>query len=261
MKKPVIEARHLQTIFNNKVIHKDISFTIYEGEIYGLLGGSGSGKTTLLRHLILLTKPSNGYLKILGKDILSINGIDEYNLRTQYGVCFQSGALFTSLTVFQNLAFILKEYTKLTDNQIAKIVYSKLKMVGLNPNVSTLYPSELSGGMIKRVALARALIMEPKLLFLDEPTSGLDPISSEAFDNMILTIRNLLGLTIVIITHDIDTIFNTLDRMVILADGVVATEGTLEEVLMSNHTFIQSFFTSNRAINRLRYRRNHGTES
>lgn len=251
MKNIAIEVKHIETRFPNAVIHKDVSFTIYEGEIYGLLGGSGSGKTTLFRHMLMLTRPSRGSIKILGKDILSMNETDAYILRTQYGVCFQGGALFTSMTVFQNIAVILKEYTDLNEAQIAPIVYAKLKMVGLDPDTGGKYPSELSGGMVKRVALARALVMDPKLLFLDEPTSGLDPVSAEAFDNLILTIRRLLGLTIVIITHDIDTIFNALDRMVVLADGVAAAEGTLDEVLMNKHKFIREFFGSNRSLSRL----------
>lgn len=260
MKNIAIEAKHIETRFSNAVIHKDISFTIYEGEIYGILGGSGSGKTTLFRHMLMLTRPSNGSIKILGKDIMSINETDAHVLRTQYGVCFQGGALFTSMTVFQNIAVILKEYTDLNDEQIARIVSAKLKMVGLDSHAGTKYPSELSGGMVKRAALARALVMDPKLLFLDEPTSGLDPVSAEAFDNLILTIRRLLNLTIVIITHDMDTIFNALDRMLVLAEGVVAAEGTLNEVLKNKHNFIREFFGSNRSLNRIEYRRSHGNK-
>jgi len=260
MKESAIEVRNIETRFGNAVIHKDVSFTIYSGEIYGLLGGSGSGKTTLFRHLLMLTRPSKGSIRVLNQDILNSNEGEANALRRRYGVCFQSGALFTSLTVFQNIAVVLKEYTALSDKLIADIVYAKLQMVGLNSKAATLYPSELSGGMVKRVALARALVMDPKLLFLDEPTSGLDPISAEAFDNLILTIRRLLGLTVVIITHDIDTIFNVLDRMVVLADGRTAAEGTLEDVLRHDHKFIQEFFGSNRALNRLSMRSRHGNQ-
>lgn len=259
MRKTAIIMEHIETRFADAVIHRDVSFTIYEGEIYGLLGGSGSGKTTLLRHMIMLSRPSRGRITILGKDVLSLNEKEAHALRTKWGVCFQFGALFTSLTVFQNVAVALREYTDLDEENIYRIVCAKLKMVGLDPKTGDRYPSELSGGMVKRVALARALAMDPKLLFLDEPTSGLDPVSAEAFDNLILTLRRLLGLTIVMITHDMDTIFNVLDRMVVLADGGVAAEGRLDDVLKNNHRFIKEFFGTNRALNR-RDRINHGNQ-
>jgi phospholipid/cholesterol/gamma-HCH transport system ATP-binding protein len=251
---------HIETLFAGKAVHKDVSFTIHEGEIYGILGGSGSGKTTLLRHMIMLSRPAGGRIMVLGKDILSITENEAHALRTKWGVCFQFGALFTSLTVFQNVAVALREYTDLNEEDIDRIVCAKLKMVGLSPDAGERYPSELSGGMVKRAALARALAMDPKLLFLDEPSSGLDPVSAEAFDNLILTLRRLLGLTIVMITHDIDTIFNVLDRMVVLADGGVAAEGGLGDILKNNHRFIREFFGTNRALSRAERRRNHGNQ-
>ncbi|MGB9713004.1 MAG: ABC transporter ATP-binding protein [Dissulfurimicrobium sp.] len=256
MKKAVIETKHIETRFGDTVVHKDVSFTVYEGEIYGLLGGSGSGKTTLLRQMIMLSRPSNGSITVLGRNILSMTEKEAHALRTKCGVCFQFGALFTSLTVFQNIAAVLREYTDLDEEDIDRIVRAKLKMVGLEPRAGDRYPSELSGGMVKRAALARALAMDPKLLFLDEPSSGLDPVSAEAFDNLILTLKNLLGLTIVMITHDMDTIFNVLDRMAVLADGVVAAEGRLEDILKKNdHRFIKEFFGTNRALSRAERRK------
>ncbi len=249
--KAVIKMRHLQTRFGNKTVHEDVNLTVYEGDIYGILGGSGSGKTTLLREMLMLQRPSGGTIEVLGYDLGKIDRKDAQNLRSRWGVLFQFGALFTSLTVEENVAVWLKEYTSLPKNLIKEIVHSKLKMVGLGTEAGKLYPSELSGGMIKRAALARALVMDPKLLFLDEPTSGLDPVSAEAFDNLIAELRDLLGLTIVMITHDIDTIFSVVNRMAVIGDRRVVAEGSLEEVLKNDHPFIGQFFGGNRARTRL----------
>ncbi|RUM44543.1 MAG: ABC transporter ATP-binding protein [Hydrogenimonas sp.] len=250
-KREVIMIRNLETRFGAKVIHEDVNLTIYEGEIYGLLGGSGSGKTTLLREMIMLLQPTKGTIKVLGYDLKNISRQEAQKLRSEWGVLFQFGALFTSLTVGENIAIWLKEYTNLSEKMIQTILLSKLEMVGLDPSVAKLYPSELSGGMVKRAALARALVMDPKLLFLDEPTSGLDPVSAEAFDKLITDLRDLLGLTIVMITHDIDTIFNVIDRMAVLGDKHVVAEGTLKEILQIDHPFIHQFFGGNRAKMRI----------
>ncbi len=247
----MIKLRRLQTRFGNKTVHEDLNLTVYEGDIYGILGGSGSGKTTLLREMIMLLRPSGGHIEVLGYDLNSIGYKEAQRLRTEWGVLFQFGALFTSLTVEENVAVWLREYTSLSDATIRRIVRSKLEMVGLDPDVGRLYPSELSGGMIKRSALARALVMDPKLLFLDEPTSGLDPVSAEAFDELITQLHSLLGLTIVMITHDIDTIFNVVNRMAVLGDKHVVAEGTLREVLKNDHPFIRRFFGGNRAKARI----------
>ncbi len=250
--KPVIEMEGIVTRFGPKTVHDGIDLTVCEGEIFGLLGGSGSGKTTLLREMIMLLRPTAGRVRVLGYDLATISDAEAHLLRASWGVLFQFGALFTSLTVAENVAVWLREYTRLSERTIERIVYSKLEMVGLSPDVGRLYPAELSGGMIKRAALARALVMDPRLLFLDEPTSGLDPISAEAFDDLITELRELLGLTIVMVTHDIDTIFNVVDRMAVLGEGKVAAQGTLEEILASDHPFIRRFFGGNRALARLR---------
>ncbi len=249
--KEMIKMRHIRTVFGKKTVHEDVNLTVHEGEIYGILGGSGSGKTTLLREMIMLLRPSKGVVEVLGHDLGKIGYKEAQSLRSRWGVLFQFGALFTSLTVEENVAVWLKEYTSLSDTTIRKIVRSKLKMVGLDPEVGRLYPSELSGGMVKRCALARALVMDPKLLFLDEPTSGLDPVSAEAFDELITQLRSLLGLTIVMVTHDIDTIFNVVDKMAVLGDGRVVAEGSLEDILKSDHPFIRRFFGGNRAKARI----------
>ncbi len=245
--KEIIKIRHLNTRFGNKTVHENVSMTVYDGDIYAIIGGSGSGKTTLLREMIMLLRPTGGTLEVLGYDLNRIDQKEAQKLREEWGVLFQFGALFTSLTVEENIAVWLNEYTSLSKKTIRKIVYSKLEMVGLDPEVGKLYPSELSGGMIKRSALARALVMDPRLLFLDEPTSGLDPVSAEAFDDLIVQLRSLLGLTIVMITHDIDTIFNVVDRMAVLDDKRVVAEGTLTEILKNDHPFIHRFFGGNRA--------------
>ncbi|MCF6201027.1 MAG: ATP-binding cassette domain-containing protein [Hydrogenimonas sp.] len=249
--KEIIKMRHVRTVFGDKTVHEDVNLTVKEGEIYAILGGSGSGKTTLLREMIMLLRPSGGEIEILGQNLETISQKEAQKLRSQWGVLFQFGALFTSLTVEENVAVWLREYTSLSDATIRQIVRSKLKMVGLDPDVGRLYPSELSGGMVKRSALARALVMDPKLLFLDEPTSGLDPVSAEAFDELITQLRSLLGLTIVMITHDIDTIFNVVDKMAVLGEGRVVAEGSLKQVLKRDHPFIRKFFGGNRAKARI----------
>ena len=253
-RRPVIEMRNIVTRFSDKTVHDGVDLTVYEGEIYGLLGGSGSGKTTLLREMIMLLRPTAGTVRVLGRDLARIDTAEAARLRSRWGVLFQFGALFTSLTVAENVAVWLREYTRLSSATIERIVTSKLEMVGLDPDVGSLYPAQLSGGMVKRAALARALVMDPKLLFLDEPTSGLDPVSAEAFDDLIRQLHRLLGLTIVMVTHDIDTIFNVIDRMAVLGDRKVVAEGTLQEVLRTDHPFIRQFFGGERAKVRLRAR-------
>ena len=254
MKRPLITVRNLVTQFGEHVIHEGVDLTIYEGEIYGILGGSGSGKTTILRELIMLQEPKSGEIEILGHNLSKARQDALQRLRNQWGVLFQFGALFTSLTIGENIAVKLKENTRLSEVLIEEIVVTKLEMVGLDRKVATLYPSELSGGMVKRAALARALAMDPRLLFLDEPTSGLDPISAEQFDHLIVQLKNLLGLTIVMVTHDIDSIFSVVDRMAVLGDKRVVAEGPIDQVIQVDHPFIRQFFGGNRAM----IRRKHG---
>ncbi|WP_457596521.1 ABC transporter ATP-binding protein [Hydrogenimonas sp.] len=251
MSEAVIRMRGIVTRFGDKVVHDGVDLDVYKGEIFGLLGGSGSGKTTLLREMIMLLRPTAGSVRVLGQDIWHLDDAEAHELRSHWGVLFQFGALFTSLTVAENVAVWLREYTRIGESLVDEIVATKLRMVGLNPSVGSLYPAQLSGGMVKRAALARALVMDPELLFLDEPTSGLDPVSAEAFDDLIVELRELLGLTIVMVTHDIDTIFNVVDRMAVLGDRKVVAQGTLREVLKSPHPFIRRFFGGKRARSRL----------
>ncbi|MBN2870714.1 MAG: ATP-binding cassette domain-containing protein, partial [Campylobacterales bacterium] len=222
--------------------HDHVSCTVYENEIYALLGGSGSGKSTLLREMILLETPRSGRIEVLGHDLASLFYPQAQELRRQWGVLFQSGALYSSLTVGENISLLYREYTDLPPRLIRELVKLKIDLVGLSPHALHLYPSQLSGGMVKRAALARALALDPKLLFLDEPTSGLDPLSSRQFDTLIRELRDLLGLTVVLVTHDLDTIHHIADRIVLLGEKKVIAEGSLEEVLRNDHPIVDYFF-------------------
>ena len=237
----VIVAKDIVTKFGKTIVHNGVSFEVKNGEIFGLLGGSGSGKTTLLREMILLQKYSSGSLKVLGIDIESINDKNSEELRSQWGVLFQFGALFSSLSVLENVSIPLKEYTDLSNSAIKKAALMKLKMVGLSEEAAYLYPSELSGGMKKRAGLARALIRDPKLLFLDEPTSGLDPKSARDFDELIVALRDTLGITVIMVTHDKDTISSVLDKFIILADSKIQFYGNIEALRASNNESLRDF--------------------
>ncbi len=238
----VIEAKGIVTRFGKRTIHDEVDLHIDEKEIYGILGESGSGKSVLMKEMIMLLRPQAGRITVLGKELGSISYHEAQELRSKWGVLFQFGALYSSMTVAENIEVQLKEYTSLSANMRQKLVRSKIALVGLDASVGALYPSELSGGMIKRAALARALAMEPRLLFLDEPTSGLDPVGARNFDKLIVELRDMLGITVVMITHDLDSIFNIVDRMAVLADKHVVAEGSIKEVLQVEHPFVEAFF-------------------
>jgi phospholipid/cholesterol/gamma-HCH transport system ATP-binding protein len=244
-------VKNVVTQFGLNRVHDGVSLHVEQGEIYGLLGGSGSGKTTLMKEMIMLLEPKSGEITILGQNILTSSNKDKDYLRRQWGVLFQNGALFSSLTVAENVAISLKEYTDIPADLVSDIVSMKISMVGLPPHVGSLYPAELSGGMIKRASLARALAMDPKLLFLDEPTSGLDPVGASAFDQLILQLRDMLELTIVMVTHDLDSIWTTVDRLAVLGDKKVIVEGTLDDVNRSEHRDIKAFFRGKRGLTRM----------
>jgi len=242
MSPPVISMKNIVTRFGDAVVHNGVDLHVNAGEIFAILGESGAGKSVLLKEIIMLQQPTEGSVEVFGNDLSDTDYRTRQKLRRSWGVLFQFGALFTSLTVAENIALPLKEYTSVPKDLMEKIIREKLDMVGLAPRAASLYPSELSGGMIKRAALARALAMDPKLLFLDEPTSGLDPIGARAFDRLIMDLRESLDITVVMITHDLDSIFSIVDRMAILADRHVVAEGTLHEVLASTHPFVERFF-------------------
>ncbi|MFW2440171.1 MAG: ABC transporter ATP-binding protein [Arenicellales bacterium] len=244
--KPIIKVTDVVTRFGDNVIHDGVSLSVQKGEIYGLLGGSGSGKSTLMKEMIMLLQPASGEISVFDFDLNTISRMEAASLRRRWGVLFQQGALYSSLTVMENVAIRLKEYTDLPAKLIREIVYMKINMVGLPDNAADLYPSELSGGMVKRASLARALAMDPRLLFLDEPTSGLDPVGAEEFDDLILGLREMLGLTVVMVTHDLDSIWTIVDRFAVLGDKKVIAEGTMNEVMQQPHPIIQQFFQGER---------------
>lgn len=254
MKETIITVSDVVTRFGENVVHDVVSLTVRRGEIYGLMGGSGSGKSSLLKEMVMLLRPQDGEITVLGKKLSTISKKEAAVLRDQWGVLFQAGALYSSLTVEENVGIKLREYTDLPVELVEEIVRMKINMAGLPAEAATLYPAELSGGMIKRVALARALVMDPLLLFLDEPTSGLDPIGAEAFDNLILELREILGLTVVMVTHDLDSIYTTVDRLAVLGEKKVIAEGTLQEVTANNHPIVKEFFGGARG----RIRRENG---
>lgn len=252
MSEPVITVTNVVTRFGPNLIHDHISLTVGQAEIYALLGGSGAGKSTLMKEMVMLLSPQEGEITILGHKLSAIGRADAARLRRQWGVLFQGGALYSSLTVGENIGVTLKEYTNLPKPLIRDIVAMKISMVGLPAHAAGLYPAELSGGMVKRASLARSLAMDPKLLFLDEPTSGLDPVGAEAFDQLIVKLRDLLGLTVVMVTHDLDSIWTVVDRFAVLGDRKVIAEGTLAEVRKNTHPIVRDFFGGARGMLRSR---------
>lgn len=238
-----IEVKGVMTHFGERMIHDGVSLCVPQGSIYGLLGPSGCGKTTLLKEMVMLQQFHGGEIEILGKKLSIISYGDAEKLRREWGVLFQYGALFSSLNIRDNIALPLVEYSDLSEAMISEIVAFKIHIVGLQPSDAYLYPSQISGGMKKKAALARALAMDPKLLFLDEPTSGLDPISARDFDALILKLRDLLGLTIVMVSHDLRSIYDTLDYAAVLDNKKVVYEGKLDNILSVENQFIKTFFS------------------
>ena len=240
--KNIIEVSNIVTTFGKNTVHDGLNLHVKEGEIYGFLGPSGCGKSTLLREIIMLEHFRSGSIELMDHKIEDIRRRAAQQLRLQWGVLFQSNALFTSLTVAENIALSLQEYTKLSAEAINDIVAFKIDIVGLKQADGTLYPSQISGGMKKKAALARALVMDPRIVFLDEPTSGLDPISAREFDTLIVKLRDLLNLTVVMVTHDLTSIRHTLDRMAVIDNKKIVAEGSLEEVMKIKSPFIERFF-------------------
>jgi phospholipid/cholesterol/gamma-HCH transport system ATP-binding protein len=237
-----IEVRGVTTRFGDHVVHQDLDLEVKRGEIFALVGGSGSGKSTLLRELIMLHKPDAGNIKMLGQDILAVSEAQALELRRHWGVMFQRGGLFGSLNVLDNIGLPLREHTGLSDQLVDGIAAFKLSLTGLEPDAAVKFPSELSGGMLKRAALARALALDPELLFLDEPTAGLDPASADGVDQLVVKMRDLFGLTVVIITHDLDLLWQITDRVAMLGEGKVLAVGTMDELSQSENQTVREYF-------------------
>ena len=243
---PVISVRGLGTRFGNDWVHRGLDLEVGRGEVVSLVGGSGSGKTTLLRELIGLLVPTEGEIRLFGEALFGGGSERERALRRRFGVLFQQGALFSALNVFDNIAFPMRELKQFAEPMIRDLVRLKLDQVEMLPRHGQLMPAELSGGMIKRVALARALALEPELLLLDEPTAGLDPDRSDAFVRLVSSLSRGLGLTVVLVTHDLDTLFALSTRVAILAEQRILAYGTIEEIMAIEHPFVSNFFLSER---------------
>ena len=240
----VLEVEDIVTRFGADVVHDGVSFAVPRGEVVALIGGSGTGKSVLLKEMIGLLRPSAGCVRLLGTDVWSSSEEEIDGLRRRFGMLFQDGALFSSLSVAENIAVPLREHTDLPDALIAPLVGFKLSLVGLSPDTGRKTPAELSGGMRKRVALARALALEPEILFLDEPTSGLDPIGARAFDSLVRALSDSLGLTVFMVTHDLDTLLSIIDRTIALSTGKVIADGPVAAVMRSDHPWIQEYFSA-----------------
>ena len=242
----IIDIRGLWTRFGGNVVHRDIDLCVHRGEVLSLVGGSGSGKTTLLRQMLGLERPSHGEVRVFGRSLYEGTADELRTLRHRWGVLFQEGALFSALSVYDNVALPLRELKTVDEDLIRDLVGLKLELVGIEAQHFAKMPAELSGGMVKRVALARALALEPELLFLDEPTAGLDPDRSESFVRLIADLRRDLGLTVVMVTHDLDTLVALSTRVAVLADQRIVVIGPVYEVAAFAHDFIRNFFQGER---------------
>lgn len=242
----LVSARNIVNRFGRQVVHDGLNMEVRKGEVFGIVGGSGSGKTVLLQTILGLRRPQGGEVELGGRDITRLSDAQLREVKRHYGVTFQHGALFTSLTVRQNVQLPMVEFFDLAPGMLDELADLKLRMVGLPVEAGAKYPAQLSGGMIKRAALARALALDPKLLFLDEPTAGLDPIAAAAFDELLLNLQKNLQLTVVMITHDLDTIFRTCDRVGVIVDRHMVTD-TLEGMVRNGHPWIHEYFHGPRA--------------
>ncbi|MES2408072.1 MAG: ATP-binding cassette domain-containing protein [Pseudomonadota bacterium] len=245
---PVIELDHIVTRFGTQSIHDGVSLKVNRGEVVALIGGSGSGKSVLLKELVGLIKPSAGSARLFGEDVWAASGEQLNRLRQRFGMLFQDGALFSSLNVAQNVAVPLLEHTNLDKAECMRLARLKLALAGLPDSAAAKMPSELSGGMRKRAALARALALDPELLFLDEPTSGLDPISARAFDQLIRVLSDGLGLTVFLITHDLDTLLSIIDRVIVLADHRVLADGSVATLQQIDNPWLRDYFSARARI-------------
>lgn len=244
----IIKVHDVVTRFGAHTVHDGVSFSVVSGTIAALIGGSGSGKSTVLKEIIGLLRPTAGHVFLFGHDVWETDSDEMTEFRNRFGVLFQNGALFSSLTVGENIAVPLREQSDVPEKLILSLVQLRLAFVGLSSDTSQKMPSELSGGMRKRVALARALVLEPEILFLDEPTSGLDPINARAFDALVKMLSKNLGLTIFMVTHDLDTLCSIVDQLIVIDGGKVLASGDVSSVAKTKHPWIESYFSARREL-------------
>lgn len=243
----IIRVRDLSVNFGRRRVLDGLNLDVSRGEILGFVGASGAGKSVLMRTIIGLVPKTAGRIEVFGTDLDAASNAARNKVERRWGILFQHGALFSSLNVRQNIQFPVREYLKVSERLLDEITIAKLGMVGLTPEVADRFPSELSGGMIKRVALARALALDPEIVFLDEPTSGLDPIGAGDFDDLVRTLQRTLGLTVFMVTHDLDSLHTACDRIAVLGDGKIIAEGTMADMLASQHPWLQQYFHGKRA--------------
>jgi phospholipid/cholesterol/gamma-HCH transport system ATP-binding protein len=247
MSEPLLEVRGLVNRFGAQIVHDGLDMTVERGEVFGIVGGSGSGKSVLLRSILGLQRPKAGDVLLMGRKLNELSRDELKHVKAGYGVTFQQGALFSALTVLQNVQLPMLEHLSLSPRALEELALLKIKLVGLADDAARKYPAQLSGGMVKRAALARALALDPQLLMLDEPTAGLDPISAAAFDELLMDLRGQLGLTVIMITHDLDTIFRTCNRVGVIIDRKM-TSDTVQGITANPHPWIQAYFHGERAL-------------
>lgn len=243
----ICDIQNVCTEFDDNIVHHNLNLTVKRGDILALVGRSGCGKTTLLRHIIGLTKPQSGKVLLFGENLHAMERVAQRRLMNRFGVLFQQGALFSALSVFENVAFPLRELKQFDESVIYQLVMHKLTLVELEPRYADLLPAEISGGMVKRVGLARALALEPELLVLDEPTAGLDPDRSHNFIDLVKQLKKSLGLTVLFVTHDMDTLASLAERVAVLEDKHIIADCSLQELARIDHPFIINFFQSIRS--------------
>jgi phospholipid/cholesterol/gamma-HCH transport system ATP-binding protein len=251
MDAPIIDIHNLRNCFGDRWVHDGVDLQIQRGEIVAIVGGSGTGKTTILRTVVMLQHPTEGDIRVFGQDIADASPREKFSLRKRWGMLFQHGALFSSLTILQNVMYPLREFTELDGQACRDVALLKIGMSGLELEAANKTPAELSGGMVKRAALARAMALDPELLLLDEPTAGLDPKSASAFDELVLNLRDNLGLTIVMVTHDLDTLWDVTDKVAFLGEGKVLACCPMLELVKHPHPIIQAYFAGKRGQSRI----------
>jgi phospholipid/cholesterol/gamma-HCH transport system ATP-binding protein len=242
-----VDVRGLVNRFGRQLVHDGLDMQVYRGEVFGIVGGSGSGKSVLLRTILGLRRPQAGNVLVAGTDMTQLSGNELRAAKARYGVTFQHGALFTALTVLENIQLPMLEHLRLPADALDELARLKLRLVGLPADAAGKYPSQLSGGMIKRAALARALALDPDIVFLDEPTAGLDPIGAAEFDTLIENLRDTLGLTVFMVTHDLDSLVEATDRIAVLGNRKVLVDGTFEDLKKVDHPWVQAYFNGARA--------------